>query len=161
MIIHMRHTLWTGISETNVNVITSATRTHAFNNNNILYRIVSFYCLNLFFRFIPLHGSLLLVNATYELRLIILLFPPDWLLLLLAAVAMFVFLLNLNYASFVRHCPTTKQSIIEFVTGKYLALQYSKVFWDWDEPQIVGKAMTFRVKVLDIEQIVVIIDAFS
>ena len=31
MIIHMRHTLWTGISETNVNVITSATRTHAFN----------------------------------------------------------------------------------------------------------------------------------
>ena len=34
MIIHMRHTLWTGISETNVNIITSATRTHAFNNNN-------------------------------------------------------------------------------------------------------------------------------
>ena len=34
MIIHMRHTLWTGISETNVNVITSAMRTHAFNNNN-------------------------------------------------------------------------------------------------------------------------------
>ena len=34
MFIHMRHTLWTGISETNVNVITSATRTHAFNNNN-------------------------------------------------------------------------------------------------------------------------------
>ena len=29
MILHMRHTLWTGISETNVNVITSATRTHA------------------------------------------------------------------------------------------------------------------------------------
>ena len=34
MIIHMRHTLWTGISETNVNFITSATRKHAFNNNN-------------------------------------------------------------------------------------------------------------------------------
>ena len=30
----MRHTLWTGISETNVNFITSATRIHAFNNNN-------------------------------------------------------------------------------------------------------------------------------
>ena len=30
----MRHTLWTGTSETNVNIITSATRTHAFNNNN-------------------------------------------------------------------------------------------------------------------------------
>ena len=34
MILHMRHTLWTGISETNVNFITSATRIHAFNNNN-------------------------------------------------------------------------------------------------------------------------------
>ena len=34
MIIHMRNTLWTGISERNVNVITSATRTHGFNNNN-------------------------------------------------------------------------------------------------------------------------------
>ena len=29
MILHMRHTLWTGISETNVNGITSATRTRA------------------------------------------------------------------------------------------------------------------------------------
>ena len=28
MIMHMRHSLWTGISETNVDVITSATRTH-------------------------------------------------------------------------------------------------------------------------------------
>ena len=35
MILHMRHTLWTGISETNVNFITSATRIHAFNNNNV------------------------------------------------------------------------------------------------------------------------------
>ena len=33
----MRHTLWTGISETNVNIITSATRPHAFNNNNNTY----------------------------------------------------------------------------------------------------------------------------
>ena len=32
----MRHTLWTGISETNVNIITSATRTHAFNNNKFI-----------------------------------------------------------------------------------------------------------------------------
>ena len=38
MIIHMRHALWTGISETNVNVITSATRTHAFDNNNNIKR---------------------------------------------------------------------------------------------------------------------------
>ena len=30
MILNVRHTLWTGISETNVNIITSATRTHAF-----------------------------------------------------------------------------------------------------------------------------------
>ena len=36
MILHMRHTLWTGISETNVNIITSATRPHAFNNNKLL-----------------------------------------------------------------------------------------------------------------------------
>ena len=35
----MRHTLWTGISETNVNVITSATRTHAFNNNNTQFSV--------------------------------------------------------------------------------------------------------------------------
>ena len=43
----------------------------------MLYRIMSFYCLNLFFRFTPLHDSLLLVSAMYELRLIILLkFPP-------------------------------------------------------------------------------------
>ena len=88
-----------------------------------------------------------LLEKFLNIPLIVPSFPPDWLLLLLAAVAMFVFLLNMNYASFVRHCPTTKQSIIEFVTGKYLALQYSKVFWDWDEPQVVGKAMTFRVKV--------------
>ena len=33
MILHMLNTLWTGISETNVNIITSATRPHAFNNN--------------------------------------------------------------------------------------------------------------------------------
>ena len=34
MILHnMRHTLWTGISETNVNFITSAKRIHVFNNN--------------------------------------------------------------------------------------------------------------------------------
>ena len=40
----MRHTLWTGMSETNVNVITSATRTHAFNNNNLtIIRIDSLY----------------------------------------------------------------------------------------------------------------------
>ena len=35
MILHMRHTLWTGISETNVNFITSATRIHAFNKNKL------------------------------------------------------------------------------------------------------------------------------
>ena len=40
MIIHMRHTLWTGISETNVNIITSATRTHAFNNNNNMIQVL-------------------------------------------------------------------------------------------------------------------------
>lgn len=75
--------------------------------------------------------------------------PPDWLsLLLVACAAMFVFLLKMNYASFVRQCPvTSKHSILELFTGKYLALQYSKVVWDWDEPQVVGNIMTFRIKV--------------
>ena len=46
----MRHTLWTGISETNVNVITSATRTHAFNNNNNNNNIETFsFTHNLFY----------------------------------------------------------------------------------------------------------------
>ena len=40
MILHMRHTLWTGISEKNVNIITSATRPHAFNNKNIDKKIL-------------------------------------------------------------------------------------------------------------------------
>ncbi|KAI0220593.1 Apoptosis-resistant E3 ubiquitin protein ligase 1 [Lamellibrachia satsuma] len=72
----------------------------------------------------------------------------NWLsLLLVACAAMFVFLLKMNYASFVRQCPvTSKHSILELFTGKYLALQYSKVFWDWDEPQVVGNIMTFRIK---------------
>ena len=37
----MRHTLWTGISETNVNFITSATRIHAFNNNKVKCTLAS------------------------------------------------------------------------------------------------------------------------
>ena len=43
MILHMRHTLWTGISETNVNIITSATRPHAFNNNNNNVNVIQPY----------------------------------------------------------------------------------------------------------------------
>ena len=50
MILHMRHTLWTGISETNVNFITSATRIHAFNNNN--YVIWTFHVLSLYIMFL-------------------------------------------------------------------------------------------------------------
>ena len=44
MIVHMRHTLWTGISETNVNITTSATRTHAFNNNNNIFLLRVHHC---------------------------------------------------------------------------------------------------------------------
>ena len=44
MIIHMRHTLWTGISETNVNVIAPTTRTHAFNNTVIIIIRLYFIC---------------------------------------------------------------------------------------------------------------------
>ena len=49
MIIHMRHTLWADISETNVNVVTSATRTHAFNNNVVLQRPERFIYIFFFF----------------------------------------------------------------------------------------------------------------
>ena len=42
----MRHTLWTGISETNVNIITSATRTHAFNNKYIYIYIYIIFMQN-------------------------------------------------------------------------------------------------------------------
>ena len=42
---------------------------------------------------------------------------------------------------------SAKHSILEYVTGKYLAIQYSKVSWDWDEPQSVGKTVTFKIKV--------------
>ena len=43
MILHMRHTLWNGISEANVNVITSATRAHALiiTPSNFAYSTVS------------------------------------------------------------------------------------------------------------------------
>ena len=43
--------------------------------------------------------------------------------------------------------PSSKHSLLEYVTGKYLALQYCKVCWEWDEPQTVGKTVTFKVKV--------------
>ena len=62
--------------------------------------------------------------------------------------ATLVLLVNMNYATYTQNTSATaKHSILEFVTGKYLAIQYCKVFWDWDEPQTVGKTMTFKIKV--------------
>lgn len=43
--------------------------------------------------------------------------------------------------------PATKHSLFEFVTGKYLAIQFTRVEWDWEEPQVVGKTVTFKIKV--------------
>ena len=62
MIIHMRHTLWTGISETNVNVITSAMRTHAFNNNYYYYLYMYVFLFLCIFTFIILILILLLIT---------------------------------------------------------------------------------------------------
>ena len=75
-------------------------------------------------------------------------FPPGWTTLVLILAAMFVYFLKMNYTSFMRHCPSaSKHTILDFVTGKYLHLQHSEVVWEWDEPQVVGKTMTFRIKV--------------
>ncbi|GAB1610051.1 apoptosis-resistant E3 ubiquitin protein ligase 1-like [Argonauta hians] len=42
--------------------------------------------------------------------------------------------------------PHPKASFLDFLTGKYPEPQRCKVFWDWSEPQEVGKTMTFTVK---------------
>ena len=68
MIIHMRHTLWTGISETNVNIITSATRTHAFNNNNnnVHICISSMVYYNVVCRIFELDTHLLIAHESWH-----------------------------------------------------------------------------------------------
>ena len=63
-------------------------------------------------------------------------------LLSLKSLVLFV---NMNYASHPH--AAQKQSVFELVTGNYLAPQYCKVFWEWDEPQSVGKTMAFKIKV--------------
>ncbi|KAK2161321.1 hypothetical protein NP493_1590g00048 [Ridgeia piscesae] len=71
----------------------------------------------------------------------------SWTTLVLILAAMFVYFLKMNYTSFMRHCPSaSKHTILDFVTGKYLHLQHSEAVWEWDEPQVVGKTMTFRIK---------------
>ncbi|KAK7493478.1 hypothetical protein BaRGS_00015378 [Batillaria attramentaria] len=42
--------------------------------------------------------------------------------------------------------PTSKSAIFEFFTGHYPAPQCCEVLWDWNEPQAVGKTMTFSVR---------------
>lgn len=42
--------------------------------------------------------------------------------------------------------PNTKTRILDFFTGKYPAPQSCKVTWDWKEPEVVGKTMTFTVQ---------------
>ena len=57
-------------------------------------------------------------------------------------------LVNMNYANYLTPSRCSKRSILEFVTGKYLNTPATKVIWDWEEPQVVGKMMTFRLKVI-------------
>lgn len=42
--------------------------------------------------------------------------------------------------------PTSKSSIFKLFTGRYPAPQFCEVYWDWAEPQAVGRAMTFSIR---------------
>lgn len=42
---------------------------------------------------------------------------------------------------------TSKHTFLEYVTGKYLTPQNCKVYFDWDLPVMVGKTMSFCIKV--------------
>ncbi|KAK6183620.1 hypothetical protein SNE40_011062 [Patella caerulea] len=42
--------------------------------------------------------------------------------------------------------PTSKTTIFDFFTGRYPAPQSCTVDWDWEEPMIVGKTVSFRIK---------------
>ena len=44
-------------------------------------------------------------------------------------------------------CHSSKKSLLNLLSGHYDIPQNTKVIWDWDEPQTVGKTMSFRVKV--------------
>ena len=78
--------------------------------------------------------------------LYILLYFLGGLFTFLLVAGMLLFIINMNYTRCVTHAGH-KHSILEFVTGKYLAIQFCKVTWDWTEPHTVGKTMTFRIKV--------------
>ena len=64
-------------------------------------------------------------------------------------IGMLLMVINMNYGGFmaVQAVAQSKHSILELVTGKYLAVQFCKVIWGWQEPQRVGKTMTFTIKV--------------
>lgn len=40
----------------------------------------------------------------------------------------------------------TKKSLF-FFRGQYDIAQHTKVIWNWEEPQVVGKTMTFSIRV--------------
>ena len=44
-------------------------------------------------------------------------------------------------------CQTSKKSLLNLLSGHYDIPQNTKVIWDWEEPQTVGKTMSFRIKV--------------
>lgn len=66
---------------------------------------------------------------------------------------MLLVVVNMNYASYSAapaHAADCKCSILEYITGKYLAIQNCEVSWEWEEPQVVGKMMTFKIKVISV-----------
>ncbi|KAL3873875.1 hypothetical protein ACJMK2_036958 [Sinanodonta woodiana] len=46
---------------------------------------------------------------------------------------------------------TGKKSFLNLFSGRYDITQYATVTWDWEEPQVVGRTMTFTVKVRPID----------
>ena len=65
---------------------------------------------------------------------------------------MLILAVNMNYVGYATtrsasQAAPANNSIIEFFTGKYLCLQLCKVLWEWQDPQVVGKTVSFKVSV--------------
>lgn len=42
--------------------------------------------------------------------------------------------------------PEARNSLLQYVTGKYLMPSNCKVIWDWIDPHVVGDTMIFTVR---------------
>ena len=75
------------------------------------------------------------------------LYVAGWLAVLFVLTVMLPMgLLNVNYMGLLAEPLRVKRSIIDFVTRRYLAVQFCKVFWEWDDPQEVGTPVSFKIK---------------